>query len=169
MEPAPRAALTRRLARTASAAPRHPPPPFLRRLSPRACCAQTKEKKKAKKAKKAKTGKPKSVTFGAKRSGVKAPRVRPKCAAHGKQLSYCFPCKRAGVPGAGNSLCRHGQRLTSSCPDCGVVKAPQVRRKCAAHGKQLSRCFPCKRAGVDGAGTELCEHGKLLSSSCDEC
>jgi hypothetical protein len=85
------------------------------------------------------------------------------CAEHGKQLQYCFPCKRVGVPGAGNSLCGHGQRLDRTCPDCGVVKAPQVHRKCDAHGRVVYNCFPCKRAGVPGAGSSLCRHGVRLN------
>jgi hypothetical protein len=56
-----------------------------------------------------------------------------------------------------------------SCPDCGVVRAPQVRRKCAVHGKQLRYCFPCKRAGVADAGTGICNHGCQLGRPCNEC
>jgi hypothetical protein len=30
----------------------------------------------------------------------------------------CFPCKRAGVAGAGTGLCNHGQRFGGSCYKC---------------------------------------------------
>ena len=55
-----------------------------------------------------------------------------------------------------------GQNLTRPA---SRVKAPQARYLCSAHSKQHI-CFPCKRAGVAGAGTGLCNHGQRFGGSC---
>ena len=92
-----------------------------------------------------------------------------RCEAHDKKLSNCFTCKLAGVHGAGTNICDHGKWLSSSCDDCDRIKPAQKAKRCGVHDKQLRYCFTCKLAGVPGAGTALCDHGKQHSRSCREC